>query len=279
MKRLAIIVSLFITAVQVKAQQATFKQVYEPNTTYKFSNITKMHMNMAPPASATNAKEMVMDVTVNTIATSATGARNKNNDVPFKISTKMGDMSFTMNGNAMPMGNMPKADIVMYGRYTAAGKMELDSISGQKLSDSVRASMAKMMANSQHNITFPDHPLKIGESFTQEAPFSMPIPGLTDANNKMNVKTTYKLLSVTGNIAVFDLLQTMDIDLSEAAKAKTLQIKATGTGKMNFDTKKQFLSSMTDNIDMTMDINAGPSVINAKAALSVDVKVDITPKS
>jgi hypothetical protein len=280
MKRLTLILLVCITALQLKAQQATFKQVYAPNTTYSFTNVTKMHMNMTPQAATTpDVKEMVMDMTVNTTVSSATGARAKNNDVPVKMSTKMGDMAFTMNGNAVPMGNMPKNDMKMYGRYTAAGKLELDSVGGMKLSDSVKTAMKAIMVNAQNNITFPDHPLKVGESFTQENPFSMPIPGVMDANNKMSVKTTYKLLSITNNIGVFDLLQVMNIDLNQAAKGQAMQInlKATGAGKMNFDIKKQFLSSMTDNIDMTMNMNMGPTVINAKAALNIDVNVAVMP--
>jgi hypothetical protein len=277
MKRILFILLISVTTSQLRAQQATFKQVYKPKTSYSFNNNMKMHMDMTPQTTNADAnKPMVMDMNMDMQSTIATGSRTKNNDIPVKFGTKMSNMDFTMNGNKIPMGNnMPATEMQMFGRYTPDGKLELDSVAGKKLTDSVKTAMTTMMTNIQNYIKFPEHPLKVGESFTLDAPFNMPMPGLIDDNSKMNVKTTYTLLSVTNNIAVFDFTQNMDINLTNASQKQGMQMvmKGTGNGKMNFDTKLQFLNSMTDTINMSMDMNVSGNNVKIKAALTTDVKV------
>jgi hypothetical protein len=273
MKKSILLPLLILTAIQLKAQEAvTFKMVYLPKTNYTITSEVKTNMNMAPVG-----QPMVMDMSMQSTSVIATGAADQSKTIPLKFSSKTGAMSMTMNGQQMP-GTDAATQTVMYGKYTADGKMQIDSVAGKRLDDNTRNAMIAVINNVQNGLTFPDHPIKVGETFTRDTPFDMPLPGLaSSAGNKATVKMTYKLLSITNNIAAFDLIEEVTVKTKQDAADQNLQLKigGTGTGTITYDIKKQFFTTMTNNLNMDFDINVGGMSMKGKGVINTTSKTEI----
>src|ERR1700744_2675170 len=177
-KLLFVLPLLTLAGLQLKAQQQIiFKPAFLPKTNYSITKEMKTNMNMSMPAAlaaAGGGQDMVMAMASNLSSLFVTGARDKNNMIPVKITSKTNNMKMTMNGQDMPIGSgMPNTTVEVYGKYTPVGQLQVDSVAGQKINDSVRTAVSKMIETIQNGIKFPDHPLKVGDVFVQEMPFSI----------------------------------------------------------------------------------------------------------
>jgi len=167
----------------------------------------------------------------------------------------------------------------MYCKVTADGKLSVDSVAGKKLDDATRNSMITVINDVQNGLKFPDHPMRVGDTFTQESPFDMPLPGMAGSQgNKATVKIIYKLLSITNNIAAFNLDEALAVNTDQAAQNQTVQVKVsgTGTGILTYDIKKQFFTTMNNNLNLDFDIGLpGGMNMKGKGTLSTTSKTDI----
>jgi len=277
MKKIVIIPLLLLAAVQLKAQSVIFKPAYLPKTTYTITKDMKMNMDMdmggLAAATATPApKNMAMVMNMNSTAEITTGGADNTHTFPIKISSATNSIKMTMNGQELPANNMQVPTVNMYGKYQTGGKLSLDSIAGLKMNDSVKIAMQKLVENIQNNIKFPDHALKVGDTFTQDAPFALPMMGVGNSSN-MTVKMNYTLTSIANNIAVFDFTESINMDLDQAAKTQNVKVTMTGlgSGTLNYDVTKQFFAAMTNNLTMDFNINTAGMAMKGKAAvLSTD---------
>jgi hypothetical protein len=266
MKKALFISLLMAAAFQLKAQQVTFKPVYTPKTTYTDTRDMNVAMTMEAAGQPIN-----MNMTMNTIATTETGSPDNTKAVPVKITNKSTDIKMTMNGQEMPSGAVPPVALVIYGKYSANNKLAIDSVSGQKTNDSLKTAMVKMVESIQNSIKFPDHPLKIGETFTMDSPFSMPMMSAGSGNN-MTVKMTFKLTNITNNIAAFDIVENMDIDLTKPDAAQNtgmkMAIKGLGTGTVSYDIKKQCMLTMVNTVDVDFDMSISGQAVKGKGTVA-----------
>jgi hypothetical protein len=275
MKKSPLVLLLILASLQMRAQdQVMFKLGYLPGKNYAITKDMKMDMTMTPP---TGGGDIAMKMSSNSTSTIATGKADAGNVLPFKFSSKVNDTKLTMNGQDMPSAQMPNTTMEFYGKYLPTGRMQIDSVIGKKTDDSLKSMLNKMIDMVINGVKFPDHPLKVGETFVQEMPFSLPLPGV-GGNNNMTVKVNYKLLSIANNTAVFDLTETMDFTIDMAAQGQTVQMKMNGlgTGSLNYDITKQFFSTMTTNMNMTFNMNVGAMTMTGKAAVSTVDKTEIT---
>jgi len=91
----------------------------------------------------------------------------------------------------------------------------------------------------QSDLQFPAQSLKPGDIFTQKVPLIISIPGF--AIPSMDMKITYKLISVKDEQALFDLSETTVFNYY----TKNIDVNMTGQGegKMIFDLKNGFITS------------------------------------
>jgi len=280
MKKSLILPILLLAAIQLRAQQSVmFKLAYQPKTTYTIDKDMKVMMNMNLPAEIAAATGGVQDMTMvmnsNTTSVIAAGARSQGN-MPVKFTMKANTMKVSMNGQDMPAGSIATPNVAVYGKYTTDSKLLVDSIAGQKMTDSLRTVMSKMLDAVQDGIKFPDHPLKVGETFTQDMPLSLPLPGI-GGSNTMNMKMTYKLLRIVGNTAAFDFTENIDLNMSPQVQGQNLKITmtATGDGFLNYDIAKQFFTTMSNNLSVNFDINTSGVAIKGKGNVVTTDKVVI----
>jgi len=272
-KYLSIILLLLIAGLRSNAQsevQFTLKMM--PNRTYS-SNI-KMNMDMEMNYGGDSAvvkkmkasgagMPMLLQTETATTAEIKTGALTAANDFPFTMDLKQMAAKSTMNGKDLPSG-VTGTNQTMSGVYTADGKMDIQSISGTTMTAAMKESMTKMVKNIMGAIEFPDKAMKPGDTFTQDMPFDMPLPGMTP---KMLMKATYKLIDIQAGKANFDLAFVMTVNA-----LPTMSMNGTGGGKMVYDIASSYPTSTVQNMNITYDmaIPQQQMHLNGKMKMMID---------
>ncbi|MFZ2907331.1 MAG: hypothetical protein WAZ98_14100 [Cyclobacteriaceae bacterium] len=271
---------LSIASVVAFAQHAIKLQVrYIPDHSYTIE--TKTVTNMVMDAQADEATKeqlkasgvtlpMVMDMSQDMTAVMKTGKLNEQKEVPVTLeytqinsTSKMGDM-------VLPSQPNPVKGMKGIGRGTEQGNLKIDQVEGEGVNEATKKVISGMADQIGTFIAFPEKPLKVGDEFTHEVPFSMPIQGGSEL--KMVIKTVYKLKSFDNDFANFDTVISMGVDMS-VEKAATINASGAGTGIMVFDIKKNFLASTTSNIDMTMKMKMGPMDMDIKSSSKTEQKI------
>jgi hypothetical protein len=269
MKKIVLIPLLLAMTMQLNAQQQTkFKLAYMPKSSYNTTREMKMVMTMVGDAAA----GQVLDMTMSTTAIIATGAADKDNTYPVIITTKTNKANMTMNGQEMLAGSIPNTTVVVYGKYLKGDKLMIDSLAGQKMNDSIRMALAKMMDAVVNTVKFPDHPLKVGDTFTQEAPFAVPMMGNAAG---MTVKMTYKLISVAYNLAVFDFNETMTMNMDQTAQNLKMTMTGLGTGTLSYNIGKQYVATMVNTLNMDYDMAINDMSMKGKSTISMNDKTKL----
>jgi hypothetical protein len=174
-------------------------------------------------------------------------------------------MTMKMNGNAIPIPQEKLgAGVSIYAHVSPDGKMMADSIGGAKATDTSQAHISQMLRSIQKNIKFPDHPMQIGETFTEDMPINIPVAG-----NSLSAesKVIYKLISVANGNANFDVTMSMDMTLPVAGAS--IHMAGTGTGSMVYSIANNFATAYNTKFNMTVDGDIKTLKINATAVMDM----------
>lgn len=251
-----LIFSLLITSSLASCAQESvvFKPKFKENTKYR----NDMTMNMTSEVDFSgndamvemlkkNGSQMPMlttnETTMSSVATTKKTDQKGNTPVTIvfeKMSSKM-----TVQGKTINNEN-PYQGIKILGKYDNDQQFILDSIVGGKLTEELKKTMTTMSESIQKVIKFPEKPMKVGETFRSETPLSLPIPGTTTMSAKIEIN--YLLTEIKGNKAYFDVNQTISMN----NKQSEMVADGTGTGKMVYDIKDQFITSYKAQLPMEM---------------------------
>jgi len=264
--------SLILFAFNAEAQKGVvFKMKYLPNRTYDGVINMKLSANVNLSGNDTivaKLQEQGMSLPINVHfgmkmnGDMKTGSKNVNGVFPFSMKYNFDDLNGDINGKSFPIPmDKLKAGVQMYGHIEPGGILRADSMGGQKISDTSAQSVSKMMDMVQKNIKFPDHPMKIGESFTQEMPMNIPVAG----NMKIDSKVVYKLVSIADGKAYFDIQQTMN--MSFPVQGDVISLSGAGAGKMVYSIKDSFATAYSTDMDLKFTGNIKTLKIDANAKM------------
>src|ERR1700759_5095425 len=182
MKKLLLIPFLLIGLNLLAQESAVFKIKYQPNHTYD-GGIT---LNAACKVNLSGNDSIISKIKEKGITlpmglnfnlkmnmSTKTAAAAADKSFPATMKFSFDDFSMELNGNKLPLpieklGQGASVD----GRFDKDGIFQADSADGKGVSDSIKQKIKQMTSGFQKNIKFPDHPMKIGESFTQGFPFN-----------------------------------------------------------------------------------------------------------
>jgi len=281
MKKYLFVSFLILSVSLAKAQdKIIFKIKFLPNHTYQiatnssgtFNTDLSGNKDLVDKLSAQGITQpLVANVQFGNKTTATTGAISADKSFPVTM-VKDGNptVNVTVNGKQIPIPIPKTAEMKFYGQVSADGKLSLDSLSGKKLNDSTAAPFKKMMNSMMGAINFPEHALKIGESFTQTAPFNLPIGGKGMA---MSLKKTYKLISISGDNAYFDIQESMDMQLD--LKGVNVTLTGNGGGKMIYSIKNSYPLSSNGDIKMFITVKSDKFNAVATAKFSTNVTYQI----
>lgn len=269
------LLSCALTAAAQKKMSFTGIMTYQPEKKYVSSMKTNSQVEInfdadeafleqiqASGMSLPMAVEAIQQITTSV----TTGKRASNGDIPFTLTYDEFKNIQKMNGQEMSQPN-PFEDTRIEGRTNAAGKFEIDSIYGN-LQPAIKEGIESMMKSIQQEITFPEKPLKIGESFMQEVPLEVPTAGAGPI--KVLIKTNYTLKEIKNGSAFFDLAQDVTLDMSIEQNNATAN--GTGVGKMVFDMKEAYATSFNSNLTIQMEV----ALSQADAKMIMESKVNVT---
>ena len=126
------------------------------------------------------------------IMISRTGAVNRRGLIPFSSKVdSVSDVQF-VNGKLQPLNQTTPIDTSfrMTGFYIGDSVIVKD-IEARNLNSMIRESMKSMVAQMMKSVKFPDSLLKVGDSFTQTVPLTIPLGQLGQIG--MTITTTYTL--------------------------------------------------------------------------------------
>ncbi len=278
MKKLFIYALLCLSFTQLKAQKGIiFKIKYSPDKTYQASTDMKMKFNVTLSGNAEVLSKLeeqgitqplVLDMGMSATYAINTGHLNADKSFPLIFNNVSRDIRGTINGKDIPIPAMPSTGKVYARWQQQEGKLTIDSISGKSMLDSATQKMtSKMVSAITNQVKFPDREIKIGETFTQDMPLNIPVA----ANNMaLNVKITYKLISIADGKATFDVLQSMDMTLP--IKQGTFKINGDGKGLMVYNIKANFPESMKSDLTLKFSGEIDTLNVNGIATISADNK-------
>jgi len=270
-KIITLLACLFIATIAAKAQkEVLFKIKYLPNHTY--SSVTTMNMNIEMNYNGDSAAvnklkasgmkmPMLMQMEIAMNSAIKTDAYNAKKEIPFTLNLQVPQPKMTMNGNALPIPGSATTQVIT-GKYNTDDKLEVESLSGKTMTDSAKTAIMKSIEAIQGNVEFPKTPMKVGDTFTQDIPMKMPIPGFTD---NLTIKTTYKLVSIENGKANFD----MNFLMNSGEAKSAFNMKGTGTGQFVYDIANNYAVNMHENIDMSYTTSMPQQNMSMKGSMKM----------
>ncbi|MDB5023106.1 MAG: hypothetical protein JWP78_861 [Mucilaginibacter sp.] len=275
MRKLGLLALLCFLLTQLKAQNGVvFKIKYLPGHNYQTSVNMSMKLNVnlnGDTAFISKLKSQGITAPVNANLAIGingnikTGASGADNTFPLNMDYKVVNLTVNANGKDVPIP--PKAtekDIKIMGHITQDGKIKIDSAEGKKINDTTEKKIQQMMDMIQKQIQFPDRPLKPGDTFTQSAPTNIPISG--DNNIQLNGGITYKLLSMSGGKAYFDMVP--NFGMSFKIRTMGISVTGTGTGKMVYSIKDNFPLSKDGSFNMRIKVTSDQLNVDGTAVIT-----------
>lgn len=172
---------------------------------------------------------------------SKTGKIDKNGKFPITIEYLK---SIDANGKTIiPNGTL------LYGKTSLSNMPEIDSIVSKGMEENFKNVILQTVKSTFSQLVMPQKKLKIGESFTQENPLTLPIAGI---NIEMLITTTYNLKSMNSKDAFFDIIQTYTMKMSD----NRFETSGAGIGKGNliYNIPNHFISENTLKMDLNLDL-------------------------
>lgn len=243
MKKAALLLLLILATYCCRGQkEIDFKVGYLPNFNY------------------TLTQEQISENKVTYIASDEIIQNLKNNGI--KNPTIIKDTSFLKsvsktgewNGNEFPIAiellesNNPTlvSGTKFFGTWID-GKTKLDSISSPTMTEEKKRIVLTAMESMINQIEYPNKKIKVGESFEQKNPMSLPIAEIII---EMEINSIYTLKKVENGIGYFDLDQAYT--LKSATKDYEMELDGTGKGYIDYDIEKQFFTKF--HLEMEMNL-------------------------
>ena len=185
---------------------------------------------------------------------SKTGKVGKDGNFPITIEYLQ---SSDINGKSViPNGTL------LFGNASLSSMPKLDSIVGTGMEENFKNSIFKMVQSTFDQLAMPEKKLKVGESFSQESPLTIPIAGI---NIEMVITTTYSLKSITTKSAFFDIVQVYSMKIADTRF--DTNGSGNGTGKLVYDIPNHFTSENTLDMELNLKLK------------HTDFNIDLTSKS
>jgi hypothetical protein len=163
---------LLLSGLHVKAQDSVlFKIKYLPEhkhiSSMDINNHTEMNIEADKETLDKIKSKGVQLPLILTAKTSMTyeiqtGSLSNDKSFPLTINYTGINSTQTFNGEEKTSPPSPLLNLKIYAHYNQDSKMQIDSMPGKNVNDTLRATISATIKNLQNQIKFPEQPLKIG---------------------------------------------------------------------------------------------------------------------
>lgn len=154
---------------------------------------------------------------------------------------------FPMDIEILQSSNQKLANGTKFYGKSIAHIIKIDSIASPTMTEDKKRTLLPIMQSMLNQIKYPNKKIKVGESFEQKNPISMPI---ADVTIEMEINSTYTLKKIENGIGYFDINQVYTI--KSATKDYKMTLDGTGKGKIQYDLEKQFFTKYYLEMDMDL---------------------------
>ena len=154
------------------------------------------------------------------------------------------------------------------------GKIRVDSILSSTISNEIKQSVLSAVESLLNQTQLSERTIKVGESFEQTTPFSMPI---ADATFVMEIISTYTLSRVDNGFGYFDLEQVYKVNSS--SKDYEMEMEGKGKGNLTLDIENQFFTKYFLETDLNATIDLELFKLEMLSKSVVDQKVEVKKAS
>ncbi|MGO3183874.1 MAG: hypothetical protein ACTIJ9_13695 [Aequorivita sp.] len=130
------------------------------------------------------------------------------------------------------------------------GVTKIDSIYSTTMSEEKKRTLLPVMESMMNQIKYPNKKMKVGESFQQNNPMTIPIG---DVTIEIEINSIYTLNKIGNGIGYFDLDQVYKI--KSATKDYEMKLDGSGKGQVEYDIKKQFFTDYYSEMEMDLTTN------------------------
>ncbi len=277
-----LIMIFFITLSTFAQQEVLFKIKIQPNKYYSTNLKTFSNFEIDILANETILQRFVLKgIKLPMIATDSTVVPTEIftykplENGTFNAKIQYGDVfkKKTLNGELQTKKNQ-FSGVKILGTYNVNSKFKIDTIIGQRINQQLKTSLSAILENAQELIKFPEKPLKVGESFENELPTTIPMEGFNPI--KIIIKSNYLLTEINNGIAYFDVNQAIKIDMIQ--EQLNLKANGSGVGKSEYNIEEMYLTKYSSDISMNFSMKVKEEISTiVKAETSMNFEVTIRP--
>lgn len=253
-------------------QSIDFKIQYKPQTKY----FQKLEQSIENEIYYEASDEILEKLKENGIQNPTITKTGNNSESVFKAGKLKSNGTFPVSIEFLKSANAENQSIIpngtlIYGTGTISKMPQLDSIVSKDMDKTFKESLLQTVQSTFSQLDLPQKTLKIGESFSQETPFTIPI---SSVSLEMILTTTYTLTKVVNKKAFFDIsvLYTMKVSVEKY----NIKGSGTGNGKMDYDTINHFPTKYDLNTEMAFDMKQDAFNFQAKTKIGFHQTVEIT---
>lgn len=267
MRNLLLLSLIVVTLTSCGQDKVTFKTYFKPDKIYKTTMTTSSETEVdftgdQERIERIKAKGTKLPIVIigasESVTLTTTGAMTADKTFPAKMIFEKVTSSQKQNDKLKEDTSM--TGLIIEGFYENGTKLKIDTMISDTMDESTKSIIKSTLENVQQQISFPESPMKIGDTFDQKIPLQIPIGGQSPV--KVVIVTNYKLKSIKDNKATFDIKQTVTLDIS--TKQNNVSANGTGTGVSEFDVANSTITKNETDLTMTMSLTENDLVITAK---------------
>jgi hypothetical protein len=248
--------------------KVTFKRFFKPNKVYRATMTTSSETEV----NFTGNQERIDKIKTNgtklpiiisgsseSTTTTTTGTLTTEQTFPARMVFEKAVTTQKQNDKESKEDNS-MSGLIIEGFYENGNRLKIDTMISATMDDDTKAMIKSTLEKVQEKITFPESPMKVGDTFKQEMPMQIPMAGLNPI--QLIIITNYELTEIKNNKATFDFTQNVTLDIS----SKQSNVSATGEGKgiSEFDITNNATTKYESDLTMIMTTTANDLVISAK---------------
>ena len=253
---------------------------YLPEHIYEVTTITQMlmEMNMESgegfPGGEDELPEgpLLMQMDQWVVGTINTGKTAENGNIPLQMHL---DQKTKVATPYLEMGELPQEEAMQFsmaGYAESNGVVRILTVEGVELPEEAMEAVSELISNISTQVQFPDQPLRIGDSFTQEIPFNLPLDEMGVMN--MFIVADYTLVDIDGHLAMLEVVQTLEMDASEMGF--TIRATGGGSGTLTLDTSLEYVTASRILFTMEMILDMGEMRMTNAMESEIIQSVEIT---
>jgi|GEM_PF-5071716 len=150
---------------------------------------------------------------------------------------------------------IPVPRTVVEGICNAQGWVRVDTVMSDRDDDSWRKALKTALEAPERKMQFPKNPLHMGESFEQQVPLKIVLPGVKPVNLLVHITYTWKKMAK--GRARFDIVQKVSVDSNQA----NVEAEGGGSGFAEYDMVDETIISYDSTLLVKMKINLGDAVL------------------